>query len=184
MPRLKNPIDWFREKYHYGRYEKIKKWVSGPCRLLDVGCGRPCPSMEDGAFIKYLGFGTGLDLKKHEGFDSIEGDAVHIPFNDNTFNVVTALEVLEHVEDLDAALLEIKRVLAPGGTLILSTPTNNLIWRIVWPLWEKTFGRMWKDAHKQALTKKEWLRMVGKHFRVSDLREYWGLVFIAKMTNE
>jgi SAM-dependent methyltransferase len=45
-----------------------------------------------------------------------------LPFRDGAFDVVVTLETIEHVLDPDALLAEAHRLLAPGGTLILSTP--------------------------------------------------------------
>lgn len=51
-------------------------------------------------------------------------DLCRLSFADNSFDVVLSLDVLEHVENLRAALEECLRVLAPGGTLIFSAPTQ------------------------------------------------------------
>lgn len=45
-----------------------------------------------------------------------------LPYQDNTFDIVTATEVIEHLEDFRAILREIYRVLKPGGICVLSTP--------------------------------------------------------------
>lgn len=46
-------------------------------------------------------------------------------FNDDSFDVVLSVEVMEHVEDLDAYLKEIYRILKPGGYFIWTTPCGN-----------------------------------------------------------
>ena len=51
------------------------------------------------------------------------GDALRLPFPDDTFDRIIASEVLEHVSDDQAALNEILRVLKPGGTLAATVPS-------------------------------------------------------------
>ena len=50
------------------------------------------------------------------------GDALRLPFPDDTFDRIIASEVLEHVPDDQAALDELFRVLKPGGTLAVTVP--------------------------------------------------------------
>ncbi len=45
-----------------------------------------------------------------------------LPYQDSTFDIVTATEVIEHLEDFRAILREMYRVLKPGGICVLSTP--------------------------------------------------------------
>jgi len=52
----------------------------------------------------------------------VVADAANLPFNDHSFSHVIASEVLEHLEDDKRALLEISRVLKPGGVLIITFP--------------------------------------------------------------
>ncbi|QOI97856.1 MAG: methyltransferase domain-containing protein [Flammeovirgaceae bacterium] len=54
-------------------------------------------------------------------------DATDISFSDNTFDIVIANHVLEHIPDYEKALREIWRVLKPGGTAILQTPFSNVL---------------------------------------------------------
>ncbi|NUT22443.1 MAG: methyltransferase domain-containing protein [Hamadaea sp.] len=90
--------------------------------LLDVGCGT-------GAFLLklagegHLGQLIGLDaapaavtsLAATPGVTAVEGDAQRLPFDDATFDVVTARHMLYHVPDPLLALREAHRVLRPGG---------------------------------------------------------------------
>jgi SAM-dependent methyltransferase len=58
-------------------------------------------------------------------FDWLVSDATGLPFDDASFDAVYAGEIIEHVEDPMAALAEWNRVLAPGGTLIITTPNRE-----------------------------------------------------------
>src|SRR3954462_4149650 len=53
-----------------------------------------------------------------------------LPFADNEFDLVTCIETLEHVRDVQLALSEIRRVLRPGGRLALTTPASAR-WRVL-----------------------------------------------------
>jgi SAM-dependent methyltransferase len=51
-----------------------------------------------------------------------------LPFADATFDLVCALDVIEHVDDDQAALAELSRVTRPGGALLISTPLHPSLW--------------------------------------------------------
>ncbi len=55
------------------------------------------------------------------------GNALAIPFKKHSFELVIITEVIEHIEDAEAALYEINRVLTPGGLMLLSTPNADSI---------------------------------------------------------
>jgi len=59
----------------------------------------------------------------------IVADAANLPFEDDSFDLIFSSNVLEHVEKLDEAFAEMKRVLAPGGVMIHSMPTGT--WKVV-----------------------------------------------------
>ena len=54
------------------------------------------------------------------------GDVTRLPFEDDSFDVVTSIEAISHYLDVDGALDEFARVLRPGGTLIVSDGNNGL----------------------------------------------------------
>mgnify|MGYP002143181794 FL=1 len=64
---------------------------------------------------------------------AVVGDALALPYDDGTFDVVIASEILEHVPADDAAIAELVRVLKPGGTLAVTVP-RWLPERICWLL--------------------------------------------------
>jgi len=157
--------------------------ISQP-KLLDVGCGRPCPSMKDGAFLEYMGFGTGIDIElKNISFPFNSGDIKNIPYPKNSFDIVVAAEVLEHVTEPEKSLKDIKRVLKPKGIFIFTTPNNTPLWNMFWFFWEKTFGKMWKNLHTINYTQKQWLELLKKYFNIEKKVIYRGVVLIIKLRN-
>jgi ubiquinone/menaquinone biosynthesis C-methylase UbiE len=65
-------------------------------------------------------------LPLHEGIDYCLGDGLQLPFRDNSFETIYALDVLEHVDDERRFASELLRVLKPGGRLILTTPQYDI----------------------------------------------------------
>lgn len=78
------------------------------------------------------------------------GDAHNLKFDDQSFDAVFALEVLEHVFDPIKVLEEIKRVLIKGGYAMFLVPTESMLFRIVWFFWSKSRGKIWKNTHVHA----------------------------------
>jgi SAM-dependent methyltransferase len=107
-----------------------------PGRVLDYGCGN--------GDVVAAGRAAGLDMWGAEVFyggsaarveaerTGLLGTVIHeiregrLDFADCSFDLVTNNQVLEHVEDLDAVLREIRRVLKPGGTLLSIFPSRDV----------------------------------------------------------
>lgn len=101
--------------------------------LLDLGCG-------GGAFLSFLRE-KGRSAEELTGCDGYEYPGVHdagsrfvqtdlnqpLPFLNDSFSVVSAIEVIEHLENPRALAREIIRILAPGGLAVISTPNNESI---------------------------------------------------------
>ncbi|OBK15874.1 class I SAM-dependent methyltransferase [Mycobacterium asiaticum] len=66
----------------------------------------------------------------------VRGDALNLPYSDETFDCVIASEILEHIPEDDGAIAELIRVLRPGGTLAVSVP-RWLPERVCWLLSEE-----------------------------------------------
>jgi len=99
-----------------------RAWARG--RLLDIGCGNQ-PYRE--LFAPVIREYVGLDREWQERFPDVMGDVLHLPFPAETFDTVLMIQVLEHVPDPASALSEVRRVLKPGGRVILTAPQY---WRV------------------------------------------------------
>jgi ubiquinone/menaquinone biosynthesis C-methylase UbiE len=96
------------------------------CSLLDVGCGWEARLLRE--VEPYIGRGVGIDFKaprletpKLRTISATLTD--RLPFDDASFDVVTLLAVLEHLDQPAAIVREIARVLRPGGLLVLTVPS-------------------------------------------------------------
>src|SRR5690606_23276529 len=58
----------------------------------------------------------------------LRGDALKFPFPDASFDIVSMLDVLEHLRDDDVAMEEVHRVLRPGGHFVWSVPAYKKLW--------------------------------------------------------
>lgn len=109
-------------------------------RLLDVGCG-PGNTIRELLIRRPDIRPTGLDknpsmlyIAQHNQPERewLRGNAQHLPFNDNSFDAVTAHSVLYLLENYEQFLTEALRVLRPGGRLILLNPARGIYpWHLV-----------------------------------------------------
>jgi len=123
-PNLKFSQDIYEEVL--GQIEKSEScW-------LDLGCGHrllpPWRPEQEKGLLAAAKFIVGLDydyesLMKHQSIkNKIRGDIAHLPFTDDSFDLITANMVFEHLGDPETKLLEILRILKPGGKLVFHTP--------------------------------------------------------------
>jgi len=116
--------------------------ISG--RVLENGCGV-------GMYIEHLEphagvvFGLEYDFERarqaHQRSDHILGAAGEfLPFPENTFDVILSHEVLEHVQDDNAAVEQMVKVLRPGGRIIIFAPNRG------YPF--ETHGIYWRDRYR------------------------------------
>ena len=121
---------------------------------LDVGCGAGLltePLARMGAKV------TGIDAapelieaaKEHAAGQGLEIDyrAVAVEDVEGQFDLVTSLEVVEHVADPAAFVKALARRLAPGGLLILSTPNQTGWSKLLTITLAEGFGRIPKGTH-------------------------------------
>lgn len=99
---------------------------------VDLGCG---PGVQLASWRAYADRVIGVDQYADQvaagifgdGVELITADVTDLPFADNSVDLVMALDVLEHVPDVEV-LKQVMRVLKPGGTLVLSVPAFQWLW--------------------------------------------------------
>ena len=104
----------------------IRGHLTERSNVLDLGCGRG-GVVE--LFWRDVKVAAGLDpdvpsLAEHRthGMPVIRGRGEHLPFADESFDLIVCLWVLEHIERPDEVFSEVRRVLRPGGHFVFLTP--------------------------------------------------------------
>lgn len=108
-----NLEEWLTRKIVRERLVTFVKKYATEAYTLDLGCA-------NSPYSKYFTNRIGFDIAEGPGVDVV-GDAHMLPFPDETFETVFSTEVLEHLHTPEKAIAEMKRVLKPGGRVILTT---------------------------------------------------------------
>jgi SAM-dependent methyltransferase len=157
---------------------------SSATRILEVGCGEGRQLVAIGT--RYPGAQlVGLDLPdpelEHAWADvpaarMVQGSALALPFADRSFDLVMAVEVIEHLPDPEQALREIARV--ASDAVVISVP-----WEPAWRIGNVVRGRYVTalgntPGHIQHFTRRGLLRFVGRHLDVdATLRPFpWTMI--------
>lgn len=147
---------------HLHRYAICRDRVAGQ-RVLDVACGA---GYGTNLLAQVAAKATGLDIdpvairtaaKKYQAdnLSFVTGDCCEMPFEAGSFDVVVANEMIEHIAEHDSFIAEVKRVLAPGGTLLVSTPNKPVYNRYKTP----------NPFHVAEMDISEFRRLLRRHFK-------------------
>ena len=100
-----------------------------PLRILDVGCGTGANAVELSHYGDVTACDRSLDALGRAAGRGVRrlcvAAAPELPFAVDTFDVITAFDIIEHVEDDVGFVRELERVLAPGGRLLVRVAAND-----------------------------------------------------------
>lgn len=159
-------------------------WIcaSSKVDLLDIGCGWEAKLLVQ--LEPYIRSGVGVDFKAPNiKTDKLETHSIHLsdalPFESCSFDVVTMLAVLEHLDEPIEILREVERILRPGGRLLLTVPSWYA--KPVLEFLAFRLGIINKDEiadHKTYYNKKDLLHLLSQLSNMeAEKHEYFQLVF-------
>ena len=125
---------WFVGRRKLFSRELLQANINHDARVLDVGTS----TGTNLRMLRALGFRrvTGIDCSEEaiafchaKGLGPVQlGDICALPFPDDSFDLVLATDVIEHVDDDARALREVLRVLRPGGKALITVPAFSSLW--------------------------------------------------------
>jgi SAM-dependent methyltransferase len=177
-------------------------------RVLDLGCGFGRHAFEAArrgahvvaldagrdevqgvaaTFAAMLEAGELRDPSLHTA--AVQGDALHLPFPDGTFDRVICSEVLEHIPDDHAAMRELARVLRAGGTMAITVPRFGpelLNWALSDEYHNVPGGhiRIYRRSVLEGRLRSSGMRVTGHHYAHGLHSPYWWLKCLVGTTNE
>ena len=119
--------------YGYNRYGFAWQHIRGGAAHLDFGCydGTFLAGLKSKGIARLVGVDVSADAVRqaHERFADIEivhiSQTVPLPFEDGAFTSVSVLDVIEHVDEQNALLDELNRVLRGNGILVITAPGQH-----------------------------------------------------------
>jgi SAM-dependent methyltransferase len=177
-------------------------------RLLDLGCGFGRHAYQAARLgAQVVAFDAGADeVRKVEDtfgamavageldpvesrVGAVQGDALRLPFADGSFDRVIASEVLEHIPDDETAMVELARVLRPGGSMAVTVPRCGPEF-VNWALSDDYHNvpgghvRIYRQAQLRDRLEGTGLRAVGHHHAHGLHAPYWWLRCLVGPTND
>ncbi len=147
---------------HWHRYLIVRNYVAGK-RVLDVASGEGYGSH---LLSKHATGVVGADISPdavahasmryvHEHLRYVAADCTQIPEPDASFDVIVSFETIEHMNEHEAFMLEVDRLLAPGGIFIISSPNR--------PEYSDKTGYK-NEFHVKELDRAELKKLLDPHF--------------------
>jgi len=123
--------------WHLGRLKIINTYIANHAsgkknmKILNVGCGTggTLNMLEKFGAVENVDVSDeAIAFMKKSGYKVKKVEGIKLPYKDNTFDLVGAFDVLEHIEHDEDALKEWLRVLKPGGFVVMTIPAHQWLW--------------------------------------------------------
>ena len=134
LAKLEQSSFWFRSRNRLV-LQLLRRYFPAAKRLLEIGCGtgfvlkgisEALPNVELTGSDLYDA-GLAFAAERLPGVELYQIDCRRLPF-DSHFDVILALDVLEHIEEDEVAMAEMFRAIRPGGGGIISVPQHPRLW--------------------------------------------------------
>ena len=150
-----------RDAPHWGEMLRIIKGIKGNGKLLDIGCAYGFLVDATSSHLESYGVDiSNFAIKKSKDFcdgSILMASAANLPFKENSFDIITVIDTLEHIVKLDECVRHIARTLKKDGVLFLQLP-NPLIWRYLFG-----FFKLRDRSHVNDFWLKKWKRTLSKN---------------------
>jgi 2-polyprenyl-3-methyl-5-hydroxy-6-metoxy-1,4-benzoquinol methylase len=130
--RLEWRVACFTIARRYASYIEDQYFAISGKRVLDLACGWGghamafasqgatviCSDLTDYRFSDLLRFARDWDVR----LVNLRGDCERLPFKENSFDIILALDVVEHIRSVSCLAIEVQRLLRPGGLCLVTSP--------------------------------------------------------------
>jgi ubiquinone/menaquinone biosynthesis C-methylase UbiE len=196
IANIGNELPWTGERYlpniggdialeHLHRYEVAANFAHGKS-VLDIACGEGYGSQMLSRFAtKVMGVDISEEAITHAtkkyASGNLEykiGSCLKIPVPDSSYDLVVSFETIEHVDDHVQMMSEIKRILRPGGLLIISSPNKEIY---------TDAAEYHNEHHVKELYKDEFVALINTSFSFCKLlgqRIQYGSALISEESND
>ena len=125
---------WYRGRRQIVRTEVERLELPAQAEVLDAGCGSGRELQDLAAYGNVHGIELDPDAAAYaasRGLGEVQvGRVEELPWEDDSFDLITCLDVLEHVPDDRGALIELRRVSKPRGWLLATVPAYPSLWSL------------------------------------------------------
>jgi SAM-dependent methyltransferase len=123
---------WYRGRRRVIREALLALKLPPGIQILDAGCGSGRNMMELAEFGEVTGLelaDASVEAARDRGVgEVVAGSVDEMPFADDSFDLAVSLDVIEHLPDEHQSLSELRRVVKPGGMLVVTVPAYRWLW--------------------------------------------------------